>query len=90
METDSNLPELEVKRSRRPQIGLENRGQRETAQYIADMSLELRNLAKHQKMLTLQGLLEVTFYEAFSVANKAEIPENEIEHLKTLSRASTG
>lgn len=79
-----------VKKSRQTQYGLENRTQRETAQYIADISLELRNLAKHNKLQTLQGLLEVTFYEAFSAANKIEIPENEIEHLKTLSRASTG
>jgi hypothetical protein len=63
---------------------------RETAQYIADMVLELRNMAKSLEMKTLQGLLEVSFYEAFSVANKTIIPQGEIEHLRELSRASNG
>lgn len=63
---------------------------RETAQYIADMVLELRNMAKSLEMKTLQGLLEVSFYEAFSVANKTIIPEGEIEHLRELSKASHG
>ena len=63
---------------------------RETAQYIADMMLELRNMAKFAQMKTLQGLLEVSFYEAFTVANKVELPEGEIEHLRELSTASNG
>ena len=63
---------------------------RETAQYIADMVLELRNMAKSTEMKTLQGLLEVSFYEAFSVADKVLIPDGEIEHLRELSRASNG
>ena len=63
---------------------------RETAQYIADMVLELRNMAKSLGMKTLQGLLEVSLYEAFSGANKIIIPEGEIEHLRELSRASNG
>ena len=62
---------------------------RETAQYIADIMLELRNMARSAELKTLQGLLEVSFYEAFSVANKVDIPEEEIEHLRELSRAST-
>ena len=63
---------------------------RETAQYIADMVLELRNMAKSVEMKTLQGLLEVSFYEAFSVANKVDIPEGEMEKLRELSMASNG
>jgi hypothetical protein len=61
---------------------------KDTAQYIADMVLELRNLAKGAGLLTLQGLLEVSFYEAFSAANHVEVPEHEIEHLRELSKAS--
>ena len=61
---------------------------RDTAQYIADMVLELRNIAKSADMKTLQGLLEMSFYEAFSVANRVEIPAGEIEHLRELSKAS--
>ncbi len=63
---------------------------RETAQYIADMTLELRNLTKDYNMKALQGLLEVAFYEASSEANRVDIPPEEIEHLNMLSRASHG
>jgi hypothetical protein len=62
----------------------------ETAQYIADMVLELRNLAKAHAFLSLQGLLEVSYYEAFATANKVEVPNDELEHLKGLSRAAVG
>jgi hypothetical protein len=63
---------------------------RETAQYIADMALELRNMTKPYEMKTLQGLLEVIFYEASAEANRVEIPQEEIEHLRMLSWASAG
>ena len=62
--------------------------ERETAQYIADMVLELRNMAKANDLKTLQGLLEVSFYEASGVANKIAVPEGEIEHLRQLSLAA--
>jgi hypothetical protein len=61
----------------------------EMAQYIADMLLELRNMARSAGLPTLLGLLELSFYEAFSIANKVEIPAGEIEKLKRLSRASS-
>lgn len=61
---------------------------RETAQYMSDIVLELRNLAKHHKLQTLQGLLEVAYCEAFTVATAIEIPEGEIERLRELSKAS--
>ncbi|MDE2446576.1 MAG: hypothetical protein KGO94_10375, partial [Alphaproteobacteria bacterium] len=63
---------------------------RETAQYVADMVLELRGMAKAYDLQTLQSLLEASFYEAFSVANHVEIPPGEIEKLRELSLASTG
>ena len=63
---------------------------RETAQYIAEMTLELRNLAKAHDMIALQGLLEVAYYEAFTAATHIELPEGELEHIQELSRASTG
>ena len=46
----------------------------ELAQYIADMLLELRKMAKAAGLKTLLGLLEISFCEAFSIANKVEIP----------------
>jgi hypothetical protein len=56
----------------------------ETANYIADMILELRNLAKGHEMKSLQGLLEISYYEAFSVANPIIVPPDEEQHLETL------
>jgi hypothetical protein len=58
--------------------------ERELATYIADMVLELRNLAKGAKMATLQGLLEITYYEAYGVANQVAVPAGEEEHLHQL------
>lgn len=60
--------------------------ERELAQYIADMLLELRNMAKAADLNTLYGLLEISFCEAFCVANKAELPPGEIEKLRRLAR----
>jgi hypothetical protein len=61
--------------------------ERELAQYIADMLLEMRNMAKSAGLPTLLGLLEVTYCEAFSIANKVELPAGEMEKLKHLVRA---
>ena len=58
----------------------------ELAQYIADMLLDLRKMAKAAGLKTLLGLLEISFCEAFSIANKVEIPPGEIEKLKRLAR----
>jgi hypothetical protein len=55
--------------------------ERQTALYIAEMILELRNLAKGQRMTTLQGLLEISYYEAYGVANHIDIPADELERL---------
>jgi hypothetical protein len=57
---------------------------RDTAQYIADMILQLRNLAKGSHMSTLQGLLEISYYEAFSAANAIVIPEGEEQRLEDM------
>jgi hypothetical protein len=61
--------------------------EREIAQYISDMLLELRNMAKSAGLVTLLGLLEISFCEAFSVANKVQIPEGELEKLRRLIKA---
>jgi hypothetical protein len=60
--------------------------ERQTAQYIADMILELRNLAKGHDLETLQGLLEISYYEAYGVANRVEVPANELEHLQNIEK----
>jgi hypothetical protein len=56
----------------------------ETAQYTADMILELRNLAKSAKLETLQGLLEICYYEAFAAAHKIDVPDGEVQHIEAL------
>ena len=61
---------------------------KDTAQYIADMVLELHNLAKGAGLRPLQSLLESTFHEAFSVANRVAVPEHEHERLRELIKAS--
>ena len=61
----------------------------ELAQYIADMLLELRKMAKVAGLKTLLGLLEISFCEAFSIANKVEIPPGEVEKLRRLSKAAS-
>ena len=63
---------------------------RETAQYISELTLELRNLAKAHEMSSLQGLLEVAYYEAFTVATQIELPEGELERIKEMSNAAIG
>ena len=56
----------------------------DTAIYIADMILELRNLAKGTQMSTLQGLLEISYYEAYGVANAIVIPQGEEQRLEDI------
>jgi hypothetical protein len=56
----------------------------DTANYIADMILELRNLAKTAELKTLQGLLEISYYEAFGCANRIDIPQGEEQHIHEL------
>ena len=62
--------------------------QKETAQYISDMILELRNMAKANWLFQVMVPLEYAYYEAFSVANKVEPPPEEVERLKQLSKVS--
>jgi hypothetical protein len=58
--------------------------ERDLANYIADMILELRNLAKGGQLSTLQGLLEISYYEAYGVAHRLDISNGEIEHLHNI------
>lgn len=62
--------------------------QKDTAQYIADMILELRNMAKANQLFQVMVPLEYAYYEAFAVANKVEAPPEEVERLNELSKMS--
>ena len=61
--------------------------QRDTAEYLADMILELRNLARSAKLYTVMVPLEYAYYEAFGVANKVEVPAAEVERIRQLAKA---
>ncbi len=62
--------------------------QHDTAQYVADMILELRNMAKAAKLFTVMVPLEYAYYEAFSRANRVSVPPEEIERLRMLAQAA--
>ena len=61
--------------------------QRETAEYLADMVLELRNLARSVQLFTVMVPLEYAYYEAFGVANRVEVPPEEVDRIKRLAQA---
>lgn len=62
--------------------------QRDAAEYIAEMVLELRNLARNQRLYTVMVPLEYAYYEAFGVAHRVDVPEGEIQRIRELSKAS--
>lgn len=62
--------------------------QRDTAEYISELILELRNLARAHQLYTVMVPLEYAYYEAFSVANRVEVPPGEIERIKELTKAA--
>lgn len=62
--------------------------ERELAQYMADMLLEMRNLAKNAKFETLLSLLEISYCEAFAIANRVEVPAGEIRKLREMTAAA--
>lgn len=61
---------------------------RETAQYVSDMILELRNMAKAAKLFQVMVPLEYAYYEAFAVANRVDVPPEEAERLREFERSA--
>jgi hypothetical protein len=57
---------------------------KEAAVYISEFLLELRNLAKSRGLTTLQGLLEISYYEAYETANRVAVPEGESLRLQEM------
>jgi hypothetical protein len=49
------------------------------AQYIADIILDLRNMANAANQKALRDLLELSFYEASFLANRTETPCEKLE-----------
>jgi hypothetical protein len=62
--------------------------QRDTAEYLADMILELRNLARSVGLHTVMVPLEFAYYESFGVAHRVEVPKGEVERIRQLSKAA--
>lgn len=58
---------------------------REAARYVSEMLLELRNIAKAEGLVSLQGLLELTYYEAYSAANRVIVPPGELQRLEDIA-----
>lgn len=77
-----NEPEIHAENDLGP-----NRQQRESAEYICDMLLQLRNIAKAAKLSHVMGPLEYTYYEAFSVANYSKPPKDQVDWVKALEKA---
>jgi hypothetical protein len=51
----------------------------ECANYIADLSLELRNLARRNRLKFLAQLLEMAFQEAFLIAHRTQPTEADLK-----------
>ena len=73
-------PEAEVKQY--------NAGQRESAEYIADLLLGLRHTAKRNELTFLVHLLEMAFYEAYTIARQSEPNMGIIDTIRQLSDIS--
>ena len=61
----------------------------EAAQYITDMILELRNMAKSVQLYQVLVPLEYAYYEAFAEANKIIAPPEEVQRLRELSKIAS-
>ncbi len=73
-----------------PKHAIDLGGRRQAAQYISEMTLELRNIAKAHELLSLQGLLEIAYYEAFTAATQNELFDHERAQIEKLNRATVG
>ena len=53
-------------------VPADDRSPEEVAGYIADMVLQLRNMAKEKELDFLAYLLEMSFQEAFDLSNRKD------------------
>ncbi len=61
---------------------------RQTAHYIADMVLELRNLSNRSDQRFLSYLLELAYYEAFTIANRLEPTPEQLKELRGFRKSA--
>ena len=64
-----------------------DRQQRDTAEYVCEMVLQLRDIVKAAKLYGVAVRLEYAYYEAFSVANRTEPSRDEATWIKQLDKA---
>jgi hypothetical protein len=79
-----NLNENQVQSRTLKGRRIDPRRETDSSQYIADMILELRNLANAADFKVLAELLEISYYEAFNCANKIVVPPGEEQLLHEL------
>jgi hypothetical protein len=65
-----------------------NKVQKETAGYIADIALELRDAARQAELSFLAHLLDMSFYEAYRLSHGAEPDLAEIERQRQIKETS--
>jgi hypothetical protein len=80
-------PKLEVSRPTFPTRFADQ--QKQSADFVKDLILELRVIAKAARLYDVVIPLEFAYYAAYGVAHGAEPTEHEIAHVKELSMAST-
>lgn len=68
-------------------VPVDGERQKETAQYIADIALELRNMARAVHLQQMMLPLELVYYQAFGAANPVDVPDGEAERIERLSQA---
>lgn len=76
----------ELKAGSQEGLGLAQR-QHQTAEYLVDIILELRNLARTAQLYTVMVPLEYAYYEAFTAAHKVEVSPEDVERVRSLSKA---
>ena len=62
--------------------------QRETAQYLSDMILELRNLARTVQLHEVMVPLEFAYYEAFGLACRVEISSEDMQRIEEIAKSA--
>jgi hypothetical protein len=58
----------------------------ETARLMSDLLLRMRDIASRSKMRFLAYLLEMAYYEAYSIANKVSLTADDLEQLRQINR----
>jgi hypothetical protein len=60
----------------------------QTAKYVCDMVLELRNTSKNAGLVFLTQLLEMTYHEAFMISNQIAPPQADLAETNRIIAAA--